>query len=39
MDILYVVDGSVFSRSSRANTSRTVYAWAPRVAQRLELSK
>ncbi len=37
MDNLYVVDGSVLTRSSRANPSLTIYAWALRVAERLEI--
>lgn len=36
MDNLYVVDGSVLPRSSRVNPSLTIYAWALRVAQRLQ---
>ncbi len=35
LDNLYVVDGSVLPRSSRANPSLTIYAWALRVAERL----
>jgi hypothetical protein len=33
---LYVVDGSVLPRSSRVNPALTIYAWALRVASRLE---
>lgn len=33
---LYVVDGSVLPRSSRVNPSLTIYAWALRVAERLQ---
>ncbi len=36
LDNLYVVDGSVLPRSSRANPSLTIYAWALRVAERLQ---
>lgn len=36
MDNLYVVDGSVLPRSSRVNPSLTIYAWALRVAKRLQ---
>jgi len=36
MDNLYVVDGSVLPRSSRVNPALTIYAWALRVASRLE---
>jgi len=32
---LYVVDGSVLTRSSRVNPSLTIYAWGLRVADRL----
>ncbi|MER2600744.1 MAG: GMC oxidoreductase, partial [Candidatus Competibacter phosphatis] len=31
-----VVDGSVLPRSSRVNPSLTIYAWALRVAERLQ---
>jgi hypothetical protein len=37
MDNLYVVDGSVLPRSSRVNPALTIYAWALRVASRLEI--
>jgi choline dehydrogenase-like flavoprotein len=37
MENLYVVDGSVLPRSSRVNPALTIYAWALRVASRLEL--
>jgi choline dehydrogenase-like flavoprotein len=37
MDNLYVVDGSVLPRSSRVNPALTIYAWALRVASRLNL--
>ncbi|MEO8627342.1 MAG: GMC family oxidoreductase [Betaproteobacteria bacterium] len=33
---LYVVDGSVLPRSSRVNPALTIYAWALRVASRLD---
>jgi len=36
LDNLYVVDGSVLPRSSRVNPSLTIYAWALRVAKRLQ---
>ncbi|MDG4595919.1 MAG: GMC family oxidoreductase [Candidatus Contendobacter sp.] len=36
LDNLYVVDGSVLPRSSRVNPSLTIYAWALRVAERLQ---
>jgi choline dehydrogenase-like flavoprotein len=36
MENLYVVDGSVLPRSSRVNPALTIYAWALRVASRLE---
>ena len=32
---LYVVDGSILPRSSRANPALTIYAWALRVAHKL----
>ena len=35
MQGLYVVDGSVLPRSSRANPALTIYAWAFRVAHKL----
>ena len=35
MDNLYVVDGSVFPRSSRVNPALTIYAWGLRAASRL----
>jgi len=35
MENLYAVDGSVLTRSSRANPALTIYAWALRVADRL----
>ncbi|HSF47663.1 MAG TPA: GMC family oxidoreductase, partial [Burkholderiales bacterium] len=35
---LYVVDGSVLPRSSRVNPALTIYAWALRVASRLDLA-
>lgn len=35
LDNLYVVDGSMLPRSSRANPSLTIYAWALRVVDRL----
>lgn len=35
MDNLYVVDGSVLPRSSRVNPALTIYAWALRVASKL----
>jgi len=34
---LYVVDGSVLSRSSRVNPSLTIYAWSLRVAGQIAL--
>ncbi len=37
MENLYVVDGSVLPRSSRVNPALTIYAWALRVASRLEV--
>jgi choline dehydrogenase-like flavoprotein len=37
MENLYVVDGSVLPRSSRVNPALTIYAWALRVASRLEM--
>ena len=39
LDNLYVVDGSVLPRSSRVNPALTIYAWALRVASRLESSR
>ena len=39
MDNLYVVDGSVLPRSSRVNPALTIYAWALRVASRLEIAR
>lgn len=36
MENLYVVDGSVLPRSSRVNPALTIYAWALRVASRLD---
>lgn len=36
---LYVVDGSVLPRSSRVNPALTIYAWALRVASRLEVAR
>lgn len=36
LENLFVVDGSVLPRSSRANPSLTIYAWALRVAERLQ---
>jgi choline dehydrogenase-like flavoprotein len=38
MQGLYVVDGSVMSRSSRVNPSLTIFAWALRVADRIAMS-
>lgn len=38
MENLYVVDGSVLPRSSRVNPALTIYAWALRVADRLDQS-
>ncbi|MGH8770941.1 MAG: GMC family oxidoreductase, partial [Burkholderiales bacterium] len=35
MENLYVVDGSVFTRSASVNPALTIYAWALRVASRL----
>lgn len=35
MENLYVVDGSVFTRSGSVNPALTIYAWALRVASRL----
>lgn len=35
MESLYVVDGSILSRSSRVNPSLTIFAWALRVADLL----
>jgi choline dehydrogenase-like flavoprotein len=37
MENLYVVDGSVLPRSSRVNPALTIYAWALRVASRMEI--
>lgn len=37
MDNLYVVDGSVLPRSSRVNPALTIYAWALRVASKLNV--
>jgi choline dehydrogenase-like flavoprotein len=37
MDNQCVVDGSVLTCSSRANPYLTIYAWALRVAERLEI--
>ena len=36
LENVYVVDGSVLPRSSRVNPALTIYAWALRVASRLE---
>jgi choline dehydrogenase-like flavoprotein len=36
LDNLYVVDGSVLPRSSRVNPALTIFAWALRVASRME---
>jgi len=36
MENLYVVDGSILPRSSRENPSLSIYAWALRVADKLE---
>jgi choline dehydrogenase-like flavoprotein len=36
MENLYVVDGSVLPRSGRVNPALTIYAWALRVAHRLD---
>jgi choline dehydrogenase-like flavoprotein len=36
LENLYVVDGSVLPRMSRVNPALTIYAWALRVAARLE---
>jgi choline dehydrogenase-like flavoprotein len=33
------VDGSVLPRSSRVNPALTIYAWALRVASRIESSR
>ncbi len=38
MENLYVVDGSVLPRSSRVNPALTIYAWALRVASKLDSS-
>jgi choline dehydrogenase-like flavoprotein len=35
---LHVVDGSVLPRSSRVNPALTIYAWALRVADKLDQS-
>lgn len=35
LENIYAVDGSVLTRSSRANPALTIYAWALRVADRL----
>ena len=37
MDNLFVVDGSVLPRSSRVNPALTIYAWALRVASKLNI--
>jgi len=39
MENLYVVDGSVLPRSSRVNPALTIYAWALRVASRMEIAR
>ena len=39
MDNLYVIDGSVLPRSSRVNPALTIYAWALRVASRLQIAR
>ncbi len=39
MENLYVVDGSVLPRSSRANPSLSIYAWALRVTHLLEIRR
>jgi len=36
LDNVYVVDGSVLPRSSRVNPALTIFAWALRVASRIE---
>ena len=36
---LYVVDGSVLSRSSRVNPSLTIYAWSLRVAEQIAIQQ
>jgi choline dehydrogenase-like flavoprotein len=36
---LFVVDGSVLSRSSRVNPSLTIYAWSLRVAEQIALQQ
>ena len=36
LENVYVVDGSVLPRSSRVNPALTIYAWALRVATRIE---
>ena len=38
MHNLYVVDGSVLPRISRVNPALTIYAWALRVAGKLDQS-
>ena len=38
MENLYVVDGSALPRSSRVNPALTIYAWALRVADKLDQS-
>ena len=39
MKNLYVVDGSALPRSSRVNPALTIYAWALRVADKLDQSQ